>query len=85
MGHGYDGEAVDAFEVRGVTGVNGEVVRYCDGGDHRVIASGGDLAATAAQRRSDLTKGSRRLSVEGQRIEVGFGLLKMCLSSRAKL
>jgi hypothetical protein len=54
MGHGYDGESVDALEVRGAAGVNGEVVRYCRGANHGVIASGDDLAAAAAQRGSDL-------------------------------
>ena len=85
MGYGYDGEAVDAFEVRWIAGVNGEVVRYCDGGNHGVVTSGRDLAATAAKRGSDLAKGSRRLGIEGQRVEIRLGLLKMCLSSCAVL
>ena len=53
--------------------------------DHGVIASGGNCAATAVQRGSDLAKGSRRFSVEGRRVEVGFGLLKMRPSSCAVL
>jgi hypothetical protein len=80
MGYGYDREAVDAFEVRGIAGVNGEVVRYCDGGNHGVITSGCNLAATAAKRGSDLAESSRHLGIEGQRVEIRLYLLKMCLS-----
>src|SRR5664279_5040155 len=46
-------------------------------GDHRVVGPGVRLSARASKRRCDLTKCSSCLDIEGERIEVGFRLLKM--------
>src|SRR5664279_15651 len=74
----YDHQAIYPREVVRIARVERQPVRQRNRGDHRVVGPGVRLSARASKRRCDLTKCSSCLDVEGERIEVGFRLLKMC-------
>jgi hypothetical protein len=81
VGHADDGEPVDAGEVTRVAAVQRQIVGEGDGGNHRVVGAGRSLASGSTQRTGNLAKATGGGSVEWQGVEVGFGLLEVCLSS----
>jgi len=81
VGDGDDGEPVDAGEVTWVARVQGQIVGEGDGGNHRVVGAGSWLASGSTQRSGDLAEAASGGSVEWQRVEVGFGLLEVRLST----
>jgi hypothetical protein len=80
MFYRHDGQPVDSGEVTGVARIEGKVIADGDGGNHGVVGTGRRLAARPAQRCRNLAERACGLGVEGKRIEVGLGLLEVCLA-----
>jgi hypothetical protein len=78
-----DAKLLEGGEAVGVAGVGREVVGDGHRGDHRVVGACCGLPSCAAQGGSNLAERSRRSGIEGERIEVGFGLLQVGLPSGA--
>jgi hypothetical protein len=75
-----DFKAFDAGEIIRIAGVDGKTVRDRGRRNHRVIRAGVHLSTCPTQRSGHSTKGPCSLGVERQRVEVGLGLLKVCLT-----
>ena len=78
-----DLEALDAFEVIGIAGVDCEPVCEGRGRDHGVIGPSCRLAADPSKRRRDLAECSCCAGVERQGVEVRFRLLEVRLPCSA--
>jgi hypothetical protein len=78
-----DRQSFDTGEVSWITGVQGNVIRECDRGDHGVKRPGGGLATRSAQRRRDPSECASRIRIEWKRVEIRFRLLNMGDSNRA--
>ena len=70
-------EPLDTGEVLRIAGMQWQPVCNCDSGNHCVVSPGCRLAPGSAKRRRDPPKGPGGIGIEWQRIEGGFGLLKM--------
>ena len=79
-GHGHDPDFIDPDEVRRVTGVDGKVAGNRDRGDHRVVGTSIRLSAGPPQRGGDTPECAGSAGIEWERVEVGLGLLEMCLA-----
>lgn len=75
-----DGSQIEAFDPRelvGIDGVERKIVGDCGSCDHGVIAARSDLAAALPERGCHSAEGPGCVGVEGQRLEIGPGLLSI--------
>ncbi len=80
VGDGDHREFLDSSEVAGVAGVEREIVRYGNRSDHGVVGACRWFASGSSQPSSYPTEAAGCSSVEGQRVEVSFGLLEVRLT-----
>ena len=80
--HGNDFEIVNPGEVRRVAGVQRDCVGDGGGGDKGVIRSSNWFPARASKGCGDAPESARGRRVKGNRLEIGFGLLKVGLARR---
>jgi hypothetical protein len=73
----------DRIEICRIAAVKRQAVSNRARSDQGVIRAGRRLSARRSECCGDCAKGARGLGVEGQHVEVRFGLLQMCLSCRA--
>jgi len=76
-------ESVDADEIGGIAGEQGQAVRERGRGDQRVMRTGGRFASRRAQGGSDTAEGSCGGGVERDDVEIRLGLLKVGLPGRS--
>jgi hypothetical protein len=80
VGDGDHREFLDDSEVAGVASVKREIDRYGDGSDHGVVGTCRWFAACSSQPCSYPTEAAGCSSVEGERVEISFGLLEVGLA-----
>ncbi len=79
-----DGSQIETFdpgEIVRIGGIERKLVRNCRRRDHGAVGASLNLAAAFPERGCHSAERPSRIGIEGQRLEVGLGLLQHSLAS----